>query len=119
MFQKIYEEHYYLLALVLITVAEACLMIPFFVPLFDAKMSEFYLVLGLAHILCLLLLTTKIVEVRPYLFHGLGTLGLFLSVIPYLNFLFHGILCFLGIRTCIRCVRYIKAQQAPIRKVED
>lgn len=105
---KFHEEHGYLIALVILTFAEGLLAIPFFIPLFDTSLAELYLLIGMLHILCLALLATKMVEVRPYGFHILGSIGLFLSVIPYINAIFHGVVCFLGLRACRSCITYLK-----------
>ena len=89
------EEHFYFGFLILLGVLEFALATPFTVPLFDSTLSQLYLVVALVHVGGLLFLSTKMVDIRPYMVHILGTLGFLFSVIPYINSIFHLVIVFL------------------------
>ena len=103
------EEHFYCIVLIFVAFAEGLLAIPMLIPLFDGGAAEIYLVVGLVHIVLLLLLFTRMVDIRPYLLHIAGGLGLFLSIIPYVNFIYHGFVCILALRAIRRYIRYFKS----------
>lgn len=105
------EEYFYFGFLSVIGILELSLAIPLTIPLFDGALAQIYLIVAVVHIVGLLFLSTKMVDIRPYSLHILGTLGFFFSVIPYINSIFHLVIFILTVKSCMKYVRYFKELQ--------